>query len=56
MSVGSVEKMYQTSARFDVIFLITLILTDTRRSKDTEKKVKFVLKIKIWHRSNKQDS
>ena len=30
-------KMYQTSARFDVIVLITWILTDTRRSKTIQK-------------------
>ena len=29
--------MYQTSARFDVIVLITWILTDTRRSKNIQK-------------------
>ena len=48
MSVGSVEKiMYQTSARFHVIILITWILIDTRRSKNIQKNVKFVWKIRI---------
>ena len=48
--------MYQTSARFDVIILITWILTDTRRSKNIQKNVKFVWKIRTQHRPNKQDS
>ena len=38
--------MYQTSARFDVTILTTWMLTDTRRSKNTQKKVKFVWKIR----------
>ena len=48
--------MYQTSTRFDVIILITLVLTDTRRSKNIQKNVKFVWKIRTQHRPNKQDS
>ena len=48
-------KMYQTSARFDVIILITWILTDIRRSKNIQKNVKFVWKIRTRHRPNKQD-
>ena len=48
--------MYQTSARFDVIVLITWILTDTRRSKNIQKNVKFVWKIRTQHRPNKQGS
>ena len=48
MSVGSVEKIkYQTSARFHVIILITWILIDTRRSKNIQKNVKFVWKIRV---------
>ena len=49
-------KMYQKSARFDVIILITWILTDTRRSKNIQKNVKFFGKIRTQHRPNKQDS
>ena len=37
-------KMYQKSAWFDVIILITWILTDTRRSKNIPKNFKFFLK------------
>ena len=38
MSVGSEEKiMCHTSARVHTIFLITLILTDTRKSKNIQK-------------------
>ena len=38
--------MYQASARFDVVILITWILTDTRRSKNIQKNIKFVRKIR----------
>ena len=56
MLVGSEEKiMYQTSVRFQVIILVTWILTDTR-SKSIQKNVKFVWKIRTQHRPNKQDS
>ena len=52
---GSEEKiMCHTSARFHVI--ITWTLTDTRRSKNIQKKVKFDWKIRIQHRLDKQDS
>ena len=44
--------MYQTSARFDVIILITWILTDTRRSKNIQKNVNFVGKIRTQQRLN----
>ena len=43
--------MYQTSARFDVIILITWILTDTR-SKNIQKNVNFVGKIRTQQRLN----
>ena len=40
---GSEEKlMFHTSAIFHVIILITWILTDTRRSNNIQKKIKFV--------------
>ena len=54
---GSEEKIIcHTSARFHVIILITWILTDTRRSKNIQKKindedlsrVSFVLFIDPW--------
>ena len=45
-------KMYQTSARFDVILLITWILTDTRRSKNIQKNVNFVGKSRNQQRLN----
>ena len=48
--------MYQTSARFDVIIINTWILTDTRRSKNIKKNIKFVWKTRTQHRPNKQDS
>ena len=48
--------MYQTFARFDVVILITLILTDSSRSKNIQKKFKIVRKIRSQHRPNKQDS
>ena len=41
---GSEEKMCHTSVRSHVIILITWILTDTRRSKNIQKNVKFFLK------------
>ena len=54
---GSEEKIiYQTSARFHVTILITWILTDARRSKKIQKKIKFDWKIRIQLRPNKQDS
>ena len=43
---GSEEKlMCHTSAIFHVIILITWILTDTRRSNNIQKKIKFGWKI-----------
>ena len=48
--------MCQTSARFDVIILITWILSDTRRFKNIQKNVNFVWKLRTQHRPNKQDS
>ena len=57
MLVGSKEKiMYQTFARFHGIILITWIWTDTKRSKNIQKNVKFVWKIRTQQRPNKQDS
>ena len=46
--------MYHTSARF--ILTNTWILTDTRRSKNIQKKRKFGSKIRIQHRLDNQDS
>ena len=48
--------MYQKSARFDLIILITWILPDTKGSKTIQKNVNFVRKIRTQHRPNKQDS
>ena len=48
------RKMYQISARFHVVILITWIFTDTRRSKNIQKNVKFVWKIRTQHRPNRQ--
>ena len=43
---GSEEKlMCHTSATFHVIILITWILTDTRRSNNIQKKIKFGWKV-----------
>ena len=54
---GSEEKkMCHTSARFQVIILITWILTDTKRSKNIQKRRKFGWKIRIQHSPDKQDS
>ena len=39
--------MCHTSARFDIIILITRTLNDTRRSKTIKKIIKFAGKIKI---------
>ena len=51
---GSEKKiMCHSSARF---ILITWILTDTRRSKNIQKKRKFGWKIRVQHRLDKQDS
>ena len=50
MLEGSEEKMCHTSGRFHVIILITWNLTDTRRSKNIQKK----RKIRIQHRLDKQ--
>ena len=51
--------MYQTSARFDVVILITLTLTDSRRSKNIQKNLKlfgklefFLNKIRIFYVEN----
>ena len=50
---GSEEKIIShTSRRFHVIILITWILTDTKRSKNIQKK----RKIRIQNRPDKQDS
>ena len=52
MSGGSEEKiMCHTSGRFYAIILINWNLTDTRRSKNIQKK----RKIRIQHRPDKQD-
>ena len=57
MSRGSEENiMCHIPARFHVIILITWILTDTRRSKNIQKKRKFGWKIRIQHGLDKQDS
>ena len=54
---GSEEKlMCHTYARFHVIILIRQILTDTWRSKNIQKNIKFVSKIRIQQRPDKQDS
>ena len=47
--------MCQTSARFDVIILITIILTGLGDLKILKKK-KFSWKIRIQHRLDKQNS
>ena len=57
MLEGSEGKvMCHTSARFHVIILLTWILTDTKRSKNVQKKKKFGWEIRIQHRPDKQDS
>ena len=57
MLVRSGEKiMYHTSARFHEIILITWVLTDTRRSKNIQKNIKFVWEIRIKETLDKQDS
>ena len=48
--------MCHTSARFDVIILITRMLTDTRRFNNIKKIIKFGWKIGIQHRLDKQGS
>ena len=48
--------MCQTSARFDVIILITIILTGLGDLKKIKKKKKFSWKIRIQHRLDKQNS
>ena len=49
--------MCHTSARFHVITLITWILTDTRRSKNIQKKRKEnLVEVRILLRLDKQDS
>ena len=54
---GPEEKtMCHTSARFQVIILITWILTETRKLKNIQKKIKFSGKIRIQHRPDKRDS
>ena len=56
MSVGSEEKiMCHTSARVHTIILITLILTDTRKSRNIQKNI-VCLKIRIQHSPDNQDS
>ena len=48
MSVGSEEKIIcYKSVRVQVIILITWILTDTRKSKNYQKKIKFGWKLEI---------
>ena len=56
--LGGLEKkiICHTSARFDVIILITRVLTDTRRSNNIKKIIKFGLKIRIQHRLHKKGS
>ena len=48
--------MCHTSARFDVIILITRTLNDTRRSKTIKKNNKIWLKIRIQHTLDKHNS
>ena len=52
MLVRSEEKiMYQTSAGFHEIVLITWVIrTDTRRSKNIQKNIKFVWELKLRKR------
>ena len=50
-NLGSEDKiMWHTSVGVYVIILITLILTDTRKSRNNQKKIKFGCKIRIQHR------
>ena len=57
MLVESEEKvMCLTSVRVHVLILITWILTDTRKSKNIQEKIKFGRKIRIEHRPDNQDS
>ena len=54
MSVGSEEKiMCHTSIRVHVIILITWILTDTGKSKNIQKNIKFGWKIRIQHQESR---
>ena len=56
-SVGSEEKIIcHKSVRVHVFILITWILTDTRKSKNIQKKIKFGWKIRNQHRLNNHDS
>ena len=48
--------MCHTSVRSHVIILVTWILTDTRKSKNIPKKIKFGWKIRIQLRPDNQDS
>ena len=48
--------MCHTSVRSHVIILVTWILTDTRKSKNIRKKIKFGWKIRIQLRPDNQDS
>ena len=57
MSIESEEKvMCLTSVGVHVLILITWILTDTRKSKNIQEKIKFGWKIRIEHRPDNQDS
>ena len=57
MSVGSEEKIIcHKSVRVHVINLMTWILTDTRKSKNIQKKIKFGWKIRNHHRPHNHDS
>ena len=56
MLLRSEEKiMRHTSARFHVIVLFTWIITDARGSKNIQKNIKFVWKIRIHHRPDKHN-
>ena len=57
MSIESEEKvMCLRSVGVHVLILITWILTDTRKSKNIQEKIKFGWKIRIEHRPDNQDS
>ena len=57
MSVESEEKIIRLkSVRVHVIILIPWISTDTRKSKNIRKKIKFGWKIRNQHRPNNYNS
>ena len=56
MLVGSEESiMCHASARFHVIISFAWILTDTRRSKNNQKSIKFGCKTRTQHGADNQD-